>query len=227
MNGNFIGAFNKKNKFRESEFLREKYGIEYCFDVGLFNRAVEDVTAILGVKDTYSVQDAYKFFHEFYHAYQIDYRAYYNYCNTDKVCLPDFGKPTILNDCDIEILSEETGKYFSYLTSGEYLGEKPITLVIDINNKALRNRFPEINEIERQIRNAVKKSFDTVRTKDDAFAYYDKYSDYEIETGDIMNNTIIVIGSFDGKTINSMKVLLSSGIEEIEYILEFFRQHTV
>lgn len=40
------------------------------------------------------------------------------------------------------------------------------------------------------------------------------------------DNLILVIGSFDEVTINSMKVILSPNIPEIEYALEFFRLHS-
>ena len=38
-------------------------------------------------------------------------------------------------------------------------------------------------------------------------------------------NIILVIGTYDGLNINSMKVINFAGVEEIEYALEFFRLH--
>lgn len=40
------------------------------------------------------------------------------------------------------------------------------------------------------------------------------------------DNIIIIIGSYDGVNINSMKVINYPGVEEIEYALEFFRRHS-
>lgn len=180
----FIGAFNKKSNFREREWVNEKYGLEYSFDSDLFEKVSEKITQVLGEKTKYTIQDAYRYFHQIYHAYQIDYRHFYNYCNTKSAKCFDISEPTISNDNDIELLAEESGKYFSYLSDGNFTDEKALTLVID--NSFLHDLFNS--------------------TSDD--------------------NLILVVGSFDGVTINSMKVLLSPAFWEIEYALEFFRLHS-
>ena len=180
----FIGAFNKKNNFCERNWVYEKWGLEYTFDPFLFSKVADKITQVLGHKTKYTVQDAYRYFHISYHAYQIDYRQFYNYCNTHIAKYLDFTEATISNDTDIELLAEESGRYFSYLADGQFTKEKVLTLVIDNSN--LR--------------------------------------DWSDTTSN--DNLIMVIGSFDETTINSMKVILSPNFAETEYALEFFRLHS-
>ena len=180
----FIGAFNKKNNFCEREWAYEKYELTYAYDAQIFGKVANQIAHILGDKTTYSVDDAYKYFHLTYNAYQIDYRQFYNYCHTDAPKLFDISQSTISDDRDIELLAEDCGKFFAYLKDGNYTDETPLTLVID--NSFIRDM--------------------TGTTSQD--------------------NLILVIGTFDGAKINSMKVLLSPGIPEIEYALDFFRQHS-
>ncbi len=178
----FIGAFNKENNFCEREWAYEKWGLEYAFDAQIFGKVAGDIVRLLGDKTTYTVQDAYKFFHLTYNAYQIDYKQFYNYCHTAAPKLFDISQPTISDDSDIELLAEDSGQCFGYLKDGNYTNERALTLVID--NAFLRDM--------------------TGTTSQD--------------------NLILVIGTFDGVTINSMKVILSPNVPEIEYALEFFRQ---
>ena len=180
----FIGAFNKKNNFCEREWAYEKWGLEYAFDAQLFGDVANKIARLLGDKATYSVEDAYKYFHSAYHAYQIDYKQFYNYCHTDAPKLFDITQPTISDDCDIELLAEDSGQFFEYLKDGNYTDESALTFVID--NGFIR----------------------------------------EMTGTNSQDNLILVIGSFDAMTINSMKVLLRPNIPEIEYALEFFRQHS-
>ncbi len=180
----FIGAFNKKNNFCEREWAYEKWGLEYAFDAQVFGDVAHKITRLLGDKTTYTVQDAYKYFHLTYNAYQIDYKQFYNYCHTDAPKLFDISQPTISDDRDIELLAEDSGKYFRYLKNGNYTDERALTLVID--NASLR----------------------------------------EMTDTNSQDNLILAIGTFDDVTINSMKVILSPNVPEIEYALEFFRQHS-
>ncbi len=180
----FIGAFNKKNNFCEKEWVYKKWGLQYAFDAQIFGDVADNIVRLLGDKTTYTVEDAYKYFHLTYNAYQIDYKQFYNYCHTYSPKLFDISQPTISDDRDIEILAEDAGKFFAYLKDGQYTDEKALALVID--NGFLRDM--------------------TGSTSDD--------------------NLILVIGTLDGTMINSMKVLLHPNIPEIEYALDFFRQHS-
>ncbi len=180
----FIGAFNKKTAFCDRTWAEETLGLKYPFDPTFFDAVAKRIVNILGEKETYTVQDAYRYFHVFYHAYQIDYRQYYNYCHTDAAKLIDLFEATISDDSEIEVLAESSGKFFSYLSDGKFTDEKALTLVID--SLTLR---------------ALSKAASN-------------------------DNLILVIGSFDGERINSMKVLLSPNDPEIEYALEFFRLHS-
>ncbi len=179
----FIGAFNKKNNFCDSKWANEKLGLQYTFDERLLEKAGDHIKRLLGDKQAYTVQDAYKYFHIAYGAYQIDYRQFYNYCHTEKAKFLD-DKPTIDSDKDIELLAEEGGSFFSYLAGGKFTDEKVIALVID------------------------------------------SYVLGELLDVDCADNLILVIGSFDEKIINSMKVILNPNISQIEYALEFFRLHS-
>ena len=180
----FAGAFNKKNGFCERQWVSEKYDLEYVLDAQLFGKVAALITQILGDKTKYTVQDAYRYFYLSYHAYQIDYRQFYNYCHTDAARCFDISEPTIGDDADLELLAEESGRFFSYLTDGKFTAEQALTLVID--RHILRESVGMTAE----------------------------------------DNLILVIGSFDGAEINSMKVLLNPNIPEIEYALEFFRLHS-
>ncbi len=180
----FIGAFNKKNSFCEREWAYEKWGLEYAFDARLFGEVADKIVRLLGDKKAYTVEDAYKYFHSAYNAYQIDYKQFYNYCHTDAPKLFDISRPTISDDCDIELLAEDSWRFFEYLKDGNYTDESVLTLVVD--NGFIR----------------------------------------EMTGANSRDNLILVIGTFDGVTINSMKVILSPNIPEIEYSLEFFRQHS-
>ncbi len=180
----FIGAFNKKDNFCEREWAYEKWGLKYTFDSRVFGEVSDRIVRLIGNKTAYTVDDAYKFFHLTYKAYQIDYKQFYNYCHTYTPKFLDASQPTISDDHDIEILAEDSGRFFAYLKNGQYTDEKALSLVID--NSFLRDM--------------------TGTTSDD--------------------NLILVIGTFDGVTINSMKTLLSPNVPEIEYALEFFRQHS-
>lgn len=179
----FSGAFNKKNNFCDSKWAYEKFGLQYAVDARRFEKTAEKVKRLIGDKEIYTVQDAYKYFHIAYGAYQIDYRQYYNYCNTDKAKFFD-GKPTINDDKDIELLAEESGVFFSYLDDGKFTDEKVLALVIDNNVLG------------------------------------------ELLDAELRDNLILVIGSFDDETINSMKVILNPNLTQIEYALEFFRLHS-
>lgn len=180
----FVGAFNKKNNFCDREWTYKKWNLKYDFDQTLFNKIAEKIKEVLGDKIKYSVQDAYHYFYLTYWAYQIDYRSFYNYCNTESAKCFDISEPTINSDSDIELLAEESGRFFSYLVDGHFTLEKALTLVID--------------------KNILSKVIETP----------------------IKNNLILVIGTFDEVTINSMKVIQNPNIPEIEYALEFFRLHS-
>ena len=180
----FIGAFNKKYNFCEREWAYEKWGLEYAFDARLFGEVADKIVRLLGDKKAYTVEDAYKYFHSAYNAYQIDYKQFYNYCHTDAPKLFDISRPTISDDSDIELLAEDSGRFFEYLKDGNYTDESALTLVVD--NCSIR----------------------------------------EMMGTNSRDNLILVIGTFDGVTINSMKVILNPNIPEIEYALEFFRQHS-
>lgn len=185
----FMGSFNKINNHRECDYNRE-FGLECEFDDDIYNKVSVEIENILGKKDTYSVQDAYRYFHKTFYAYQIDYRSFYNYYGTERA-LPasTFGKPTISDDYDIEQLSDPSGAFYSYLKNGQFTDEQALTLVIDQNNDCLRKKYTITNE-------------------------------------NCKENIILVIGSFDGTNINSMKVLLGEELlKEVEYSLEFFRRH--
>ena len=179
----FIGAFHRKNHFCDREWTRERWGIEQPFDPQYFDDISQKITRLLGQKNFYSVQDVYRYFHLSYHAYPIGYTQFYNYCNTDAAKLFDLTEPTIGGDSDIELLAEESGKFFSYLADGRPTDESALTMVIDraVLSEALGM--------------------------------------------DLKENLILVVGSSDGTSVDSMKVLLTPGIPEIEYALEFFRLH--
>ncbi len=179
----FTGAFNKKNNFYDRKWVHDRWGLTYTIDQTLFEAIADKIRQILGEKTKYTVQDAYAYFRIAYHAYQIDYRQFYNYCSSEKVKYADLTQPTISNDNDIELLAEGSGRFFSYLVDEHFTNEKALTLVID--NSTVRELFSTASR----------------------------------------DNIILVIGSFDEATINSMKVLLSPNIPEIEYALEFFRLH--
>ena len=180
----FVGSFNKEKNFCETQWVNEKWNLKYAIEPALFRKVADRIVQILGSKTAYTVQDAYRYFHLSYYAYQIDYRQFYNYCHTDTAKLLDLSQATISNDTDIELLAEEGGRFFSYLVDGQFTKERALTLVID--HGVLRDRLGVNSE----------------------------------------SNLILIIGSFDDETINSMKVILEPNLPEIEYALEFFRLHS-
>ncbi len=211
----FIGNFNKSSNLIESKLMGE-FGFTLEFDEKIYAKVEKDIIATLGKKEKYLGIDAYRYFRERYLAFPIELTRFYDFIDTTDMVFTSGAK--IVKDTDIDALCDETGAYYHYITDVPQK-EKNITLVVETScNKALFEKFPEIENSYNEIieKHNLKKNSqgDCVDTNGTFF-------------GGLYINTILVIGSHDGTTINSMKILCGSGIiNEIDYVLEFFRRNS-
>lgn len=123
-------------------------------------------------------------------------------------------------DNDIEGLNKGVGYGGEYCYIADLDGnpsfEKSITLVIPTShNKELWIRYPEYLE---KIKN---------RSEECNRDFEQRGEFARISPLSAAQNIIIVIGSFDAETINSMKVVLGDyELPDVEYALEYFRLHS-
>ena len=221
----FFGSFNKARNHRDSDYLKKECDLDYYFDEKIYNEIVGHIRKVLGDCETYSVQDAFRYFQSQYAAYPIDIRYYYNYVDSSAIKCDAFSKFTISKDSDIDALSEPCGFFYSYVkddSKKDLQQEKTLIFVIDIiGNRFLRERYPEIEINEEKIIQST-----TAFRKDEKGNGLLLCGNKEIDCV-INKNIIIAIGSFDGVCINSMKILSGERIlPKIDYVLEFFRRYS-
>lgn len=226
-----FSGFNKKTGYYEKDFLQDKEAWQWqCnFNEDIYNKVAFDITSVLGDKETYSGQEAYFYFHKRYFAFPIDYRLIKNYANVEYVNFGAYDEYGIDDDGALDKFMGAVGDYYSYFKDGKLTDEKTITAVIDISNEVIRERFPEIKEYFDKKEKYLKEEYGSFeRLHNGIWGYFCKDID-----GNIIprcggwSNVIIVIGSFDGKTINSMNVIQEDGfIKELGYAVEFFRRHS-
>ena len=226
-----FSAFNKKTGYYEKDFLKNHEGWEgrYKFNEELFNKVSADIISVLGDKKVYSGQEAYFYFHKRYFAFPIDYRLIWNYVNVEYVNFGAFDEYLLEDDGEFPKFYCEVGDYFSYLKDGKLTDEKTITVVIDLSNEVLRERFPKIQEyFDKKEKRLIEQYGSFERLYNGMWGYFTKCADGSVRREpDPDGSIILVIGSFDGKTINSMNVLKEDGfIEELGYAIEFFRTHS-
>ena len=221
----FFGSFNKARNHRDSDYLKKECDLDYYFDETFYNEIVDDIKKVLGNCETYSAQDAFRYFQSQYAAYPIDIRYYYNYVDTSAIKCDAFSRFTISKDSDIDALSEPCGVFYSYVKDDnkkDLQREKTLIFVIDvIGNRFLRERYPEIDINEEKAIRSI-----TAFRKDEKNNNRLLCGNEEIDCV-ITENIIIAIGSFDGIRINSMKILSGEKIlPKIDYVLEFFRRYS-
>lgn len=218
----FFGSFNKQKELVEWQQLNKDYGYEYEVDAVLFSKVSKQIVSVVGKKEKYTVQDAVQFFREHFYAYPIRLADFYYHMGAEYTCNTEGerGKYAVKCDNNIEGLNKGVGYGGQYCYIADIDGnpsqEKSITLVIPTSyNKELWKRYPEyLNKIEKW---SLEYNKDLERCK--------KFS--QISSLRAAKNIIFVIGSFDGATINSMKVVLGDyELPEVEYALEFFRVHS-
>lgn len=222
----FIGSFNKNYNHRDCDYGK-KLGMDFEFNEDLYQKVEKKIKAVLGEKKLYSVQDVYKYFHKEFYAFPIDYRSYYNYCNTAHVYVSQgiYNRSTITDDKDIESLTDLSGEFYSYFKDNKFTNETATTFVIDVSNDALQTKYSDIATCIASQEARLMKEFGKIEKSDRG--YIAKTSQQEFEVGELVNNIIIVVGSFDKEKINSIKVLQGEGIvEDIEYAIEFFRRNS-
>ncbi|MCM1438616.1 MAG: hypothetical protein NC131_05325 [Roseburia sp.] len=225
-----FSAFNKKTGYYEKDFLKnyDAWNGRYKFNEDIFKKVSADITNVLGDKKMYTGQEAYYYFHKRYFAFPIDYRQIYNYANVENVNFGTFDEFAIEDDGELDKFYCEVKNYFNYLRDGKLSDEKTITAVIDITNEVIKERFPEVKEyFDNKEKRLIDEYGSFERFYNGKRGYFCKNADGKIiPRCEGYSNIIIVIGSFDGKTINSMNVLQGDGfIEELGYAVEFFRRH--
>ena len=219
----FFASFNKQKKLVEWQDTNNDYGYEYCkIDQEIFNKISAQIQSCLGVKEKYSVQDAIKFYREYYFAYPIRLTDYYDHMGASYTCHTEQERFRYALKCDnnIDALNKGVvyGTEYCYIADleGNPSTEKSVTLVIPTSYcSALWDRYPEYLEKVKQW--SIQYNKDLERLKE-----YKWISPISAAV-----NIIIVIGSLDGTTINSMKFVLGDyDIPEVDYSLEFFRLHS-
>lgn len=225
-----FSGFNKKTGYYEKDFLctKKAWDGRYKFIEDTYKKVADDIKSVLGDKKVYSGQEAYFYFHKRYFAFPIDYRFIGNYANIEYVNFGAYDECEIEDDGALEKFSGDVGKFFAYLKDGKHTEEKTITAVIDLSNDALRERFPKIREYYERYETHLREKYGSFeRLYNGYWGYFIKDIDGRIKRpGGNVCNIILVIGSFDGRTINSMNVLTEDGfIEELGYAVEFFRRH--
>lgn len=227
-----FSGFNKKTGYYEKDFLctKKAWDGRYKFIEDTYKKVADDIKSVLGDKKVYSGQEAYFYFHKRYFAFPIDYRFIGNYANIEYVNFGAYDECEIEDDGALEKFSGDVGKFFAYLKDGKHTEEKTITAVIDLSNDALRERFPKIREYYERYETHLREKYGSFERLYNGFWGYfikDPRDGKMRRPGGDLNNVIIVIGSLDGNTINSMNVLTTDGfIEEIGYAVEFFRRNS-
>ncbi len=222
MEKDFVGSFNKQKELVEWQQLNSDYGYEYEVDQSIFGKVAEEVTSVLPRKDNYTVQDAIGFFREYYHAYPIRLADFYDHMGAEYVCQTESarGKYALKRDNDIDGLNIGVGYGGQYCYIADLDGnpstERSVTLVVPMAcDKNLWERYPDY--LEKIKKASVEYNKDLERRKE-----FSRISELSAA-----QNIIVVVGSFDGTTINSMKVILGeTQLPELEYALEFFRTHS-
>ena len=218
----FFGSFNKQKNLVEWQELNKTYGYEYEVDTTIYRKVAKKIISVLEVKEKYTVQDAVRFFREYYFAYPIRLTDFYDHVGTEYIFQTenDKSKYAVKCDNDIDGLNKGVGYGGQYCyiadTEGKPSQEKSVTLVIPTSyNKELWDMYPEYLEKIKTL--SVEYNKDLERRKEFS----------KISPVSAAKNIILVIGSFDCSTINSMKVVLGENqLQEIEYALEFFRLHS-
>lgn len=126
----FLGSFNKKLNFTESDYSEQNCGEKDAFNQNEYEKIAAEIGFYLGRREEYSAQEAYGYFHARYGAYPIDMRRFYDYYNTSATCF--WNEKVLSDDRDIESISQYID-YFCYLRDGKYTDEHNITFVIDPN----------------------------------------------------------------------------------------------
>lgn len=222
MESYFFGSFNKQKGLVEWQQLNKDYGYEYEVDAVIFNRVSKQIVAVLDEKERYTVQDAVRFFREYFYAYPIRLIDFFDHMDAEYTCFTEKEREryAVKRDNDLDGLNKGVGYGGQYCYIADLDGnpslEKSITLVIPTSyNKELWNRYPEYLE---KIKNR-SEEYNKVFERQGEFSRISPLSGAQ--------NIIIVIGSFDGTTINSMKVVLGDyELPEVEYAFEFFRLHS-
>ncbi len=210
----YKGSFNKRENLIESKYL-EELGFDYEFDEKIYAQVEKDIIAVLGKKEKYLGIDACRYFRERYFAYPIDITRFYDYMSTDNFAFSDGRK--VQEDSEIFSLTDELGKKYHYISDVPER-EDNITMVIETScNKALFKKFPEIEK-------NYKECIERFKLKKD------KKGNYYDECGALCRlygNIILTIGTIDGKSINSIKILYGEDtIKELDYVLCYFREHS-
>lgn len=218
----FFGSFNKQKNLVEWQQLNKDYGYEYEVDTKILDQVSRQIISVIGKKEKYTLHDAERFFREHYYAYPIRLSDFYDHMSTGYTCFTEKERERYAIKCDNDIdgLNKGVGYGGQYCYIADIDGnasqEKSVTLVIPISySKELWSRYPEyLKKIK-------------IRSEE-----YNRFNEQERRISEISplsaaQNIIIVIGSFDGSTINSMKVVLDDyKLPEIEYVLEYFRLHS-
>ncbi len=216
----FIGSFNKIKNHRDCEYCKDEYGMEYHFDHEAYKKVSLQIKTLLGNKEKYTGQEAFRFFQKQFAAFPIDIHRYFDYIGITSVGMDSFVKYNRLKDSDFLDL-EGFEQFYSFLGGKE----KNLVFVIDtVNNTFLQDKYPEIEEFKKKQINRMQHYGRVVKEIDGWWLYT---NEGKTSIGGIERNIIIAIGSFDGTTINSMKTLSGSGqLADVEYALEFFRLHS-
>ena len=220
----YLGSFNKAKNYKDSDLLKNDWG--FFYDKTIYERVSKEIKAILGEKKKYTGKEAFRYFQHKYAAYPIDIRYYYNYMNTRGIDFGLFDKFTVSTDDDIESLNDLCGSHFTYIgRENNEEKERTLTFVIDITgNPFLREQYPQFDVWEEEEIQKTRRIYDI--GKDEESGWWIMIDGVKMPWA-FGSNIIVAIGSLDGKSINSMKVLLGAGdLPEVEYALEFFRRHS-
>ena len=222
MEPSFYSSFNKQKNLVEWQQLNKDYGYKYKPNKKILERVTKQIQAVLEVKEQYSVRDAVKFYRFCYYAYPIRLTDFYDHMGVEYTCHTESlrMKHGVKQDNDIEALNKgvQYGSEYCYIADleGNPSQEKSVTLVIPTSYcSALWDKYPEYLEKVKAL--SIEYNMDLENRKEYAW----------ISPTSAARNIMVVIGSLDGETINSMKIVLGEHeIPDVDYSLEFFRLHS-
>ena len=131
----FFVKYLKYSYEEQIRYTKKEYNTGFIEQ--LYIKAMEEIIAILGKKEKYSVEEAARYFQIKYGAYRIPYEYAWSY---EDASYEDVFKPFIV---------DAVGNGREEFDYSEKSGPKNITLVIGtVYNKELRKKYPDIKLLE-------------------------------------------------------------------------------
>lgn len=203
----FCGDFCKNRQFI-SHKLSQEQGWQIQFDEYLYQKVEADIRMILGKKNKYDIFEAMEYFQMKYLAHRIPWK-YVQYYYEPLGHRDSYSRNAYITFHESYLREDETIPF-------RFEHEDNITLVIDtFYNKELRKMYPSIIELENYF-------------KESQQDFYKEKINVVVEYA---TNPIVVIGTIDNHTINSMARFYGAtnelaAIPDIDYEIWYFHEHS-